>query len=95
MLMIRPLPVLVALLLSFLLYGAVDAAPQGQADGGIANGMTSGEGLTAQEQAAQGGLCGGRATDGGQLCQYHGWRRGGGGDRKCADWGCGKRGACV
>ena len=53
MLTIRPFPALVALLLSFVLNGVVDAVPQRQRNGGMTNGMTSGQELTAQEQAAQ------------------------------------------
>lgn len=64
MLTIRPSHALVALL-PFILHGAaVDAAPQGQENGGMTKGMTSGQELTAQEQAAQvpGGIS--EATDG-------------------------------
>lgn len=50
---IRPFPALVALLLSSVLNGAVQAAPQPQNNGGMTNGMTGDQQLTAQEQAAQ------------------------------------------
>ena len=59
MLTIRPLPALVALLLFCALHGAVDAVPQRgrqrqrERNGGMTKGMTSGQDLTAQEQAAQ------------------------------------------
>lgn len=53
MLTIRPFPALVALLLSSALNGPVGAASQAQDNGGMTTGMTTGQELTAQEQAAQ------------------------------------------